>query len=80
VQAIQSALPTSTKPTTTTKTKTAKANTSQPRAAGRITKPTSTTTVKKPRTKTQKVVDAIVGTGEKVVGDVEGRPGKKVCI
>jgi hypothetical protein len=76
VQAIQSALPSSTKTTTTTKPKTTKANTSQPRAATRVTK--TTTTVKKPRTKTQKVVDAIVGTGEKVKGDVEGKPGVKV--
>jgi hypothetical protein len=26
------------------------------------------------------VVDTIVGKAEKVVGDVEGKPGKKVCI
>jgi hypothetical protein len=78
VQAIQSALPT-TKSTTTTK-KTTKANTSQPRAATRVTKPTTTTTttVKKPRTKTQKLVDAVAGTGEKVKGDVLGKPGVKV--
>lgn len=59
--------------------KTTKANTSKPRstgtASGRVTK---TTKVKKPRTKTEKVVDKIVGSGEKVVGDVEGKPGKKV--
>ncbi|KAH7392383.1 hypothetical protein DE146DRAFT_634523 [Phaeosphaeria sp. MPI-PUGE-AT-0046c] len=61
--------------------KTPKANTSKPRsttgtASGRVTK---TTTVKKPRTKTEKVIDKIVGSGEKVVGDVEGKPGKKAA-
>jgi hypothetical protein len=35
--------------------------------------------VKKPRTKTEKVVDKVVGKAEKVVGDIEGKPGKKVC-
>jgi hypothetical protein len=25
-------------------------------------------------------MDKIVGTGEKVVGEVEGKPGKKVCF
>jgi hypothetical protein len=35
-------------------------------------------TVKKPRTKTEKVVDKIVGKAEHIVGDVEGKPGKKV--
>ena len=69
VQAIQNAI-------------TPKANTSKPRSStkgtstGRVTK---TTKVKKPRTKTEKIVDKIVGSGEKVVGDVEGKPGKKVC-
>jgi len=71
----------------------AKANTSKPRsnkvASGRVAKPKTTTTttkggpnvktVKKPRTKTEKVVDKIVGTGEKIVGDVEGKPGKKAA-
>ena len=36
-------------------------------------------TVKKPRTKTEKAVDSVVGTAEKVVGDLQGKPGKKVC-
>jgi hypothetical protein len=85
VQAIESAL---------TPKKTTKANTSKPRTTkvttGRVTKPKTTTTtttttpatttVKKPRTKTEKVVDTIVGKGEKVIGDVEGKPGKKVCF
>jgi len=76
--------------------KTTKANTSKPRdtkvAAGRVTKPKTTTTttkkttganvktVKKPRTKTEKVADKVVGKSEEVVGDVEGKPGKKVCF
>jgi hypothetical protein len=71
VQAIESTLAPTKKPT--------KANTSKPRTTtttGRVTKPA---TVKKPRTKTEKVVDTIVGKGEKVVGDVTGKPGKKVC-
>ncbi|KAH9874144.1 hypothetical protein IAQ61_004773 [Plenodomus lingam] len=36
-------------------------------------------TVKKPRTKTEKVADAVVGGLEKVVGEVTGRPGKKAA-
>jgi hypothetical protein len=57
-----------------------KANTSKPRSTGATTggRVTKTTKVKKPRTKTEKVVDKIVGSGEKVVGDIEGKPGKKV--
>ncbi|EDU44529.1 hypothetical protein PtrSN002B_008364 [Pyrenophora tritici-repentis] len=35
--------------------------------------------VKKPRTKTEKVVDAVTGTAEKVVGDLEGKSGKKAA-
>ncbi|EOA83552.1 hypothetical protein ACJQWK_00232 [Exserohilum turcicum] len=36
-------------------------------------------TVKKPRTKTEKAVDSVVGTAEKVVGDLQGKPGKKAA-
>jgi hypothetical protein len=65
----------------TPKTKTPKANTSKPRTTA--TKPKAATgagvvKAKKPRTKTEKVVDTIVGKSEKVIGDVEGKPGKKV--
>jgi hypothetical protein len=35
--------------------------------------------VKKPRTKTEKVVDKVVGKAEKLVGDVEGKPGQKAA-
>ncbi|RMZ69809.1 hypothetical protein GMOD_00008721 [Pyrenophora seminiperda CCB06] len=35
--------------------------------------------VKKPRTKTEKVVDAVAGTAEKVVGDLTGKSGKKAA-
>ena len=35
--------------------------------------------MKKPRTKTEKIVDKIVGKAEKIVGDVEGKPGKKAA-
>lgn len=67
------------------------ANTSKPRAnttaAGRITKPktTSTTTgprtkvVKKRRTPTEKAKDKVAGAAEKLVGEVEGKPGKKAA-
>lgn len=62
----------------------AKANTSKPRDT-KVAKPKAGTgagvvKAKKPRTKTEKVVDKIVGTGEKVVGEVTGKPGKKVCF
>ncbi|KAH6304878.1 hypothetical protein HBI37_094520 [Parastagonospora nodorum] len=61
----------------------AKANTSKPRDT-KVAKPKAATgagvvKAKKPRTKTEKVVDKIVGTGEKVVGDVTGKPGKKAA-
>lgn len=36
-------------------------------------------TVKKPRTKTEKVVDKVVGGAQKVVADVTGQPGKKAA-
>ncbi|KZM23840.1 uncharacterized protein EKO05_0001049 [Ascochyta rabiei] len=66
------------------------ANTSKPRAnttAGRVAKPklTATTTgprtkiVKKRRTPTEKAKDKVVGTAEKLVGDVKGKPGKKAA-
>ncbi|EFQ94917.1 hypothetical protein PTT_07244 [Pyrenophora teres f. teres 0-1] len=69
-------------PTTTTK------KTTKPKATTTTTKKTAATgagaganvkMVKKPRTKTEKVVDAIAGTAEKVVGDVQGKSGKKAA-
>ncbi|KAL1799579.1 hypothetical protein ACET3X_003616 [Alternaria dauci] len=61
--------------TTTKKTTTAK----KPAAAPKKTTGANVKTVKKPRTKTEKVVDKIVGTAEHIVGDVEGKPGKKAA-
>lgn len=64
------------------------ANTSKPRTAtGRIAKPKAaasstgprTKVVKKRRTPTEKVKDAVVGAAEKVVGEVQGKPGKKAA-
>lgn len=84
VQQIENAV-TPKKRTTTT------ANTSKPRAntttTGRVAKPKATTTttgprtkvVKKRRTPTEKVKDKVVGTAEKLVGEVEGKPGKKAA-
>jgi hypothetical protein len=59
----------------TPKTKTPKANTSKPRTTA--TKPKAATgagvvKAKKPRTKTEKVVDTIVGKGEKGGGGCRG--------
>ncbi|KAL5115427.1 hypothetical protein ACEQ8H_006647 [Pleosporales sp. CAS-2024a] len=83
-QAIENALTPNKKPTKTT------ANTSKPRTTTTTSTTTTTTTksrgrpagvtkAKKPRTKTEKVIDKIVGSGEKVVGDIEGKPGKKAA-
>jgi hypothetical protein len=85
VQQIENAVAPKKRTTTT-------ANTSKPRAntttTGRITKPKATATtitgprtkvVKKPRTPTEKAKDKVVGTAEKLVGEVEGRPGKKAA-
>ena len=65
---------------------TATANTSKPRTAGgRVAKPKAATTgpktkvVKKRRTPTEKAKDKVVGTAEKLVGEVEGKPGKKAA-
>ncbi|OAL43873.1 hypothetical protein IQ07DRAFT_258177 [Pyrenochaeta sp. DS3sAY3a] len=94
VQQIEAAVAPKKRTTTTTKANTSKPRTSKV-ATGRVAKPkaaTTTTTkrttkttganvktVKKPRTTTEKVVDKVVGKAEKIVGDVEGKPGKKVC-
>ena len=81
VQQIENAVAPKKRTTTT-------ANTSKPRTTtGRVAKPktTATTTgpktkvVKKRRTPTEKVKDKVVGTGEKLVGEVEGKPGKKAA-
>lgn len=67
---------------------TATANTSKPRTmGGRVAKPkaTATTTgpktklVKKRRTPMEKAKDKVVGATEKLVGEVEGKPGKKAA-
>jgi hypothetical protein len=64
------------------------ANTSKPRTTtGRVTKPKTTTAttgprtkiVKKKRTPTVKVKDKVAGAAEKLVGEVEGKPGKKAA-
>lgn len=94
VQQIEAVVAPKKRTTTTTKANTSKPRTSKV-ATGRVAKPkaaTTTTTkrttkatganvktVKKPRTTTEKVVDKVVGKAEKIVGDVEGKPGKKVC-
>jgi len=84
VQQIQNAVAPKKRTTTT-------ANTSKPRAntttTGRVAKPkaTATTTgprtkvVKKRRTPSEKAKDKVVGTAEKLVGEVEGKPGKKAA-
>ncbi|KNG48102.1 hypothetical protein DDE82_004866 [Stemphylium lycopersici] len=91
--AIESAVTPTTKRSSTTKANTSKPRTSTNSTANkvvssRVTKPKATTpkktganvkTVKKPRTKTEKVVDKVVGKAENVIGDVEGKPGKKAA-
>ena len=81
VQQIENAVAPKKRTTTT-------ANTSKPRTTGgRVAKPktTATTTgpktkvVKKRRTPTEKAKDKVVGTAEKLVGEVEGKPGKKAA-
>ena len=81
VQQIENAVAPKKRTTTT-------ANTSKPRTTtGRVAKPktTATTTgprtkvVKKKRTPTEKAKDKVVGTAEKLVGEVEGKPGKKAA-
>ncbi|MCJ1347216.1 hypothetical protein MMC31_005438 [Peltigera leucophlebia] len=71
--------PTARKKKTTTSTR-PKANTSKPRAqattSGRVTKSRAPATKNPPR-KTS-VKDKVEGVLEKIVGTVEGRPGKKV--
>ena len=64
------------------------ANTSKPRTTtGRVSKPKTTTAttgprtkiVKKKRTPTEKVKDKVAGAAEKLVGEGEGKPGKKAA-
>ncbi|KAJ8116306.1 hypothetical protein OPT61_g2253 [Boeremia exigua] len=50
----------------------------KPKAAAPTTGP-RTKVVKKKRTPTEKVKDKVVGTAEKVVGEIEGKPGKKAA-
>ncbi|KAB2110175.1 hypothetical protein AG0111_0g1204 [Alternaria gaisen] len=70
-----------TKPKATSTTTTTKKTTmsKKPAAAPKKTTGANVKTVKKPRTKTEKVVDKIVGKAEHIVGDVEGKPGKKAA-
>ncbi|KAG9193840.1 hypothetical protein G6011_03875 [Alternaria panax] len=65
--------------TTTTTTSKKTTTTKKPAAAPKKTTGANVKTVKKPRTKTEKVVDKIVGKAEHIVGDIEGKPGKKAA-
>ncbi|KAF2850222.1 hypothetical protein T440DRAFT_518337 [Plenodomus tracheiphilus IPT5] len=65
--------------TKTTTTSAPKVGATKNSATVKTTTGANVKTVKKPRTKTEKVVDGVVGGVEKVVGDVTGRPGKKAA-